>query len=244
MGQDRGQSEQALREDRILDAAGELLVRFGYKRITVEDIANRADVGKGTVYLHWKTKDELLAELLLREVAEVTGELVASMQADPAGVLLHRMTAASFLAIMQRPLARALYTRDLDTLGKLATTDAAGLATRRQRADGYFDDYLDLLRTHGLLRTDIDRQSLTYSLRAVGAGFFISEQVLPPQLREMSLQRKAASLAEVIRLALEPAGEPDPDHLRAAAPHAIELFDRMRLECDPGARTPAPLRRE
>lgn len=238
MRQGRGQSEQALREDRILAAAGELLLRFGYKRITVEDIATRAEVGKGTIYLHWKTKHELLAELLLREVAEVTADLMASMRAHPAEVLLHRVTQASFLAIMRRPLARALYTRDLDTLGKLAASDAAGLATRRQSSEVYFDDYLDLLRAHGLLRTDIDRQILTYTLKAVGTGFFVSEQVLPPQLGEMPLEHKAVALAEVIRLALEPPGEPDPDQLGAVAPRAIELFDRMRLEYDPGATAP------
>ena len=244
MRHDRAQPDQVRREDRILDAAGELLLRFGYKRITVEDIATRAEVGKGTVYLHWKTKHELLAELLLREVAGVTGELMAGMRAHPTGVLLHRMTQASFLAIMRRPLARALYTRDLDTLGKLAASDAAGLASRRQRSDAYFEDYLDLLRTHGLLRTDIDRQSLSYTLKAVGAGFFVTEQLLPPQLREMSLEDKAATLAEVIRLTLEPAGEPDPDQLRVVAPRAIELFDRMRLECDPGARPASSQRQE
>jgi AcrR family transcriptional regulator len=234
----RDRSEQALRADRILEAAGELLLRFGYKRVTIEDIATRAEVGKGTVYLHWKTKHELFTALLLREVAEVTRELLAGMRADPAEVLLHRVTWASFLAIMRRPLARALYTRDLDTLGKLAASDAGSLAAQRQVADALFDDYLDLMRAHGLLRTDTDRQTQMYMLNAVGTGFYVTEQFLPEHLREMSLEHKAAALAEVIRLALEPPGEPDPGTLCVIAPRVIDLFDRMRAECDPGAATP------
>lgn len=235
----RDRSEQDLRADRILAAAGELLLRFGYKRVTIEDIATRAEVGKGTVYLHWKTKHELFAVLLLREVAEVTRELLAGMRADPAEVLLHRVTRASFLAIMRRPLARALYTRDLDTLGKLAASDAGGLAARRRVSDALFDDYVDLMRAHGLLRNDTDRRTQMYVLNAVGTGFYVTEQFLPEHLREMSLEHKAAALAEVIRLALEPPGEPDPGTLSAIAPRAIDLFDRMRAACDPGAATPA-----
>ncbi|MGH3812109.1 MAG: TetR/AcrR family transcriptional regulator [Pseudonocardiaceae bacterium] len=233
-------SEQTLRADRILEAAGELLVRFGYKRVTIEDIATRAEVGKGTVYLHWKTKHELFAVLLLREVAEVTRELLVGMRADPAEVLLHRVTRASFLTIMRRPLARALYTRDLDTLGKLAASDSGGFAARRRVADALFDDYVDLMRAHGLLRNDTDRQTQMYVLNAVGTGFYVTEQFLPEHLRELSLEHKAAALAEVIRLALEPPGEPDPGTLRAIAPRAIDLFDRMRAGCDPGAATPLP----
>jgi AcrR family transcriptional regulator len=233
----RNGSEQALRADRILDAAGELLLRFGYKRVTVEDVATRAEVGKGTVYLHWKTKQELFAGLLLREGAEVMRELVAGMQADPAEVLLHRMMRASFLAIMRRPLARALYTRDLDTLGKLAASAAAGLASRQRVADRFFDEYVDLMRAHGLVRADTDRQTQVYALNAAGAGFYFTEQFLPDELRGMSLEDKATALAEVIRLAFEPPGDPDPDTLGAIAPRAIELFDRMRAECAPGTAT-------
>ncbi|MGH4008976.1 MAG: hypothetical protein ACRDTH_12610 [Pseudonocardiaceae bacterium] len=171
-------------------------------------------------------------------MAEVTRELLTGMRTDPAEVLLHRVTRASFLAIMRRPLARALYTRDLDTLGKLAASDADGLAGWRRVSGALFDDYVDVLRAHGLLRNDTDRRTQIYVLNAVGSGFYVTEQLLPEHLREMSLEHKAAALAEVIRLALEPPGEPDPGTLCAIAPRAIDLFDRMRAECDPGAATP------
>jgi AcrR family transcriptional regulator len=101
----QGRTEQDSREQRILDAAGELLLRFGYRRVTVEDVAARSGVGKGTVYLHWNAKQELFASLLLREVGDVMGQVVQGMRAGPAEVLLHRMMRASFLAIMRRPLA-------------------------------------------------------------------------------------------------------------------------------------------
>jgi hypothetical protein len=156
------------------------------------------------------------------------------MRADPAAVLLHRVTQASFLAIMRRPLARALYTRDLDTLGKLA----GDLGARQQSADALFDGYVDLMRAHGLLRTGNDRQTQMYVLNAIGTGFFVTEQFLPGHLQEMPLERKAAALADAIRLALEPPGEPDPATLGVIAPRAIEFFDRIRAHWEPTTASP------
>src|SRR5699024_2081534 len=49
--------ETAERADRILEAAGLLLVSWGHRKVTIEDVARRAGVGKGTVYLHFPTKD-------------------------------------------------------------------------------------------------------------------------------------------------------------------------------------------
>lgn len=223
-----------IREGRILDAAGELLLRLGYRRVTVEDVATRSGVGKGTLYLHWRSKQELFATLLLREVGGVMSELVERMRADPAEVLLHRMMQASFLAIMQRPLTRALYTRDVETLGKLAASE---LLTERQRAsDGLFAEYVELLRKHGLLRSDLDRETQVYALQAAGAGFYFMEPFLPPQA-QLPLEGKAAALAEIIRLAFEPPGEPDPKALHAVAPRVIELFDLMRTGGQPDPTT-------
>jgi AcrR family transcriptional regulator len=221
----QGSTEQASRERRILDAAGELLLRFGYRRVTVEDVAARSGVGKGTVYLHWKAKQELFATLLLREVGDVMQEVVEGMRADPAEVLLHRMMRTSFLAIMRRPLARALYTRDIDTLGKLAGSDL--LQDRQRASDDLFAEYIDLLREHRLLRTDTDQATQVYALQAAGAGFYFMEQFLPPD-PQLPLEHKAAALAEIIRRGFEPPVDPDIETLRAIAPRAVELFNLMR----------------
>ena len=45
--------ERKLREERLLDVATTLLVRWGYRKTTIDDVAREAGVGKGTIYLHW-----------------------------------------------------------------------------------------------------------------------------------------------------------------------------------------------
>ena len=54
------------REEEILDAALALCARPDWESVTVEQIAIRAEVGKGTVYNHFESKDELLFRLMMR----------------------------------------------------------------------------------------------------------------------------------------------------------------------------------
>ncbi|PID78204.1 MAG: TetR family transcriptional regulator [Deltaproteobacteria bacterium] len=53
----------------IFKAFGELLDRKKYSRITVQNIIDRADVGRSTFYAHFSTKDHLL-KLMCKKVFE------------------------------------------------------------------------------------------------------------------------------------------------------------------------------
>ena len=53
------------REQKILDAALELLIEHGEEKVTVEQIANHVDIGKGTIYKHFISKVEIYMRLLL-----------------------------------------------------------------------------------------------------------------------------------------------------------------------------------
>lgn len=50
--------------DRILEAAASLFARFGFHETTIDEIAEHAAVAKGSIYYHFKGKDEILAELI------------------------------------------------------------------------------------------------------------------------------------------------------------------------------------
>ena len=67
--------------DRILDAADRLLGRFGYRKMTVDDLAREAGIGKGTVYLSFRSKEEValgcidrMAERLRLRLAAIAAE--------------------------------------------------------------------------------------------------------------------------------------------------------------------------
>lgn len=62
---ERREREFKRREREILDAALRLLDGDDWLSVTIEQIADAAEVGKGTVYKHFASKDELYARLSL-----------------------------------------------------------------------------------------------------------------------------------------------------------------------------------
>ena len=43
----------------ILDATDRLLARYGYKKMTIDDLAAEVGIGKGSIYLHFSSKEEI-----------------------------------------------------------------------------------------------------------------------------------------------------------------------------------------
>jgi len=217
------------REARILDAAGELLLIFGYRRVTIDDVARRAEVGKGTVYLHWSSKLELFATVLLREVAGIVAEQLTAMRADPAEIRVHRTMRRTFLLVMRRPLARAFYTGDTELLGSLLTDTKIGLRFAAQKS-AMGAPYLAVLYEHGLLAEEPTAESgLPYRLSGATSGFFLLERMLPAGV-DLDLERKADGLADVVRRSFEPAADPGPQQLAAAGAAVLELYEHLFVE--------------
>ncbi len=72
--------------ERILAAAQKLfVVDQRYERVTIREIADIADVSVGAVYLHFKTKGEILAELLSIQMRRLTGLVFNRVAEEPTG---------------------------------------------------------------------------------------------------------------------------------------------------------------
>jgi AcrR family transcriptional regulator len=195
------QNQRQERARRILDAAATLIQRWGYQKTTLDDIARQARVARGTIYLHWKTREELLAALLAREYLKVAEDLRQRMQDDPQGATLRGFAKHSLLATLHNPFMRAIIARDTEMLGKWAE-QAAGSATLRQRLDEY-RRFMETLRTQGLIGTDLDLSTQTYILGAIWMGFLTSRDWIPQEFR-CSDEAIAEMLAEAIERTLAP----------------------------------------
>ena len=58
---------QARKRERILDAATRQFIAHGYRKASVDEIARDAGIAKGTLYLYYRTKAELLVHAVTRE---------------------------------------------------------------------------------------------------------------------------------------------------------------------------------
>ena len=64
--QERKEREKERRRQQIMVAAKRVFNEKGFTKATMEDIAARAELSAGTLYLYFKNKDELYASLSLR----------------------------------------------------------------------------------------------------------------------------------------------------------------------------------
>ena len=68
----------------VLDEADALLARFGYARFTVEALAQAVGIGKGTIYLYFRSKEEVALSVIDRVVYRVESALAAIAHSDAA----------------------------------------------------------------------------------------------------------------------------------------------------------------
>lgn len=119
-------------KDAILDSAERLLARFGYRKMTVEDIAVEAGIGKGTIYLHFNSKEELVLSHVDRLVDRLKNRLREIASSDePAS---ERVRSMLLTRVLFRFDSIQHYTQSLNDL--LAALRPSLLARRAV----YFDE--------------------------------------------------------------------------------------------------------
>jgi len=89
--------EKEARRQQILDSARDLFFQKGFESTTIEEIADRTELSKGAIYLHFPSKEEIYITLML-EGSQILYEMLReSATADlPADTLLRRLSQAYF----------------------------------------------------------------------------------------------------------------------------------------------------
>lgn len=215
--------KRALRAQRILDAAAQLLERWGYSRVTIDDIAKQAGVGKGTVYLHWPNRETLFMAVLQRELLQFIHNLAPTLRDHPEELLLHRLVRHFWLAAYRRPLIRAVFVQDFETLGRLTIAGDPTLIAQQYEA---FETYIEVLKQSRLLRSDITGREVMYIYRATITGFFLAENLIPPQYQP-DAERKADLLAETFQRTFEIPDPPPRGAVKAIAPEILKIIQKI-----------------
>ncbi|WP_344835714.1 helix-turn-helix domain-containing protein [Nonomuraea dietziae] len=94
-----------VRERTILDATAELLLRIGYDKLTMGDVADAVSLHRGLVYLVFKSKDELVEAVVHDELSRYADAWREHLEADPRAGDVASVYRAMMGALKTLPLA-------------------------------------------------------------------------------------------------------------------------------------------
>lgn len=180
-------------QDLILDAVDVLLARFGYGKMTMEDVAKHVGIGKGTIYLHFPSKEELVLAHIDRIAETVIRKLEA--QAGSSDSVDRRLRRMLILRVLHRFDSVAHYSQ---SLGDLLSSVRAPLLIRRQ---AYFEKEAAVFE--GVLREGARIGSLDCPDPQTTSFVLIqsTNSLLPFNLSAGELGRREELEAEVSRIA-------------------------------------------
>jgi AcrR family transcriptional regulator len=150
---DRTRARAAESRERILSAAHDQLAEGGYASVAVARVAVRAGVATGTVYRHFPSKGDLLAEVF-RRASQREVDAVSAAAAGEGGA--SQRIAAAVEAFVRRALAApqrayALLAEPVDP-----AVEAERLVFRRAYADRFAAALRDGVESGELAPMDVD----------------------------------------------------------------------------------------
>ncbi len=141
------------KRERILSSAMRVFASKGFFQSKVSDIAADAGVADGTIYLYFKSKDDLLISLFETQMERVNFELRRAIEGtDDAGEKLRRFTRAYMNLVAQNRHAAEVITIELRQSAKFM----------KDYANPRFAEFLKILagvidegQKQGVLRSDV-----------------------------------------------------------------------------------------
>jgi len=146
----------------IIDAAIRVFARNGYYNSRVSDIAREAGIASGTIYLYFKTKDEILVTLFREKMAEWVASVRREIAAehDPLAKI-RKIVALHFKVLEENPDLAEVVQVELRQGQKFFRGASA------HEVSAYFDVIHDVLAegaAAGLIRRDLPLKVATKML--------------------------------------------------------------------------------
>ena len=150
----RGRPRNPETDTRITEAAAELMLERGFDKMTVDDVAARAGVGKATVYRRWPSKEDLavaaMQEIYSAEIPDPDSGSIRSDLVESFRNVLGFVNSPAGQAYLRMSIAESVRDPRIAALYRASTERAEDQACRmyeRAIARGEVRDDIDLLAT-------------------------------------------------------------------------------------------------
>jgi AcrR family transcriptional regulator len=187
----RPRSDAARNRARVSEAALEVLAEQGLGA-TVGDIAARARVGNATVFRHFPTKADLLAEVAMRWLEDWRAALEQRLASDPAGTAFRELITELFGRLRENRLALDLFrAHEFDRFRQnRPALDPFGLenidhrvSEARRAVEGLLTDALQRAIRDGLVAADVTYADLTVLVLGTAGRLSDMGDSAPPRWR-------------------------------------------------------------
>lgn len=98
----RSDEQKEQRRQAILDAAWQLFQEQPYDAVTISTVAQYVGIAKGTVYLYFKTKEELFAHIQAQQVTLWFKDLNTQLEATTGGI--EQVATTICASLVERPM--------------------------------------------------------------------------------------------------------------------------------------------
>lgn len=166
------------RQQQILNAAARVIIRQGYDKTTMSDIADEAGVSRGTVYAYFEGKEDLFEALLYGEIQQYGQTWLEHIEANPRGGTIGGIYRAVLYAINSRPLMAAVMRRDRRIIGNYLRKPDGLFANMQSSSVG--SGLLEALQAAGTIRKDVDPVITSYILDLISYGLMTIQDFRPP----------------------------------------------------------------
>lgn len=200
------------RRRHLLDAARNLALEKGWSATTVADIAARAGIGKGAVYLEFADKPAILDAVLRHSMRGLTADVHRRALAHPGPLDLPAVYRLAIEALLADPLMRAFHLGDQSVLGEHVRSVSDD--RYRQRFD-WLLDYIARLQTARMVDPAIPRETLARMLSTFTIGLLHTPGTLGP-MGDDQLRESVELFARLVGHGLTTDGQADPEAARAA----------------------------
>ena len=110
----------------ILDAAFELFLDFGFRKVSIEDVARRAGVSRVTIYRHYAGKNDLFLAVSLRELRREIDDIEHTLDdLPPDSDIIVEALVMLLRKVRRGPLLRRILETEPEWLAVQATLEAA-----------------------------------------------------------------------------------------------------------------------
>lgn len=178
----RREREKQQRKNDIVEAAEALFSEKGFKATTMQEISERVELSKGTIYLYFKSKEELYLSVCVKGVAEFGEDLETAARAAGG---LEDVIRAVYMAYIRHSLEKPAIFRVLrDTFIEQVRQNLSHETI--EEISGYIKGWLEL--ESGLLEEGIERGIFRQDLDAY--GFSLTAWRMSTGLIELALLKE------------------------------------------------------